>query len=182
MGAKLITAVRISKDTEVVIIANVCSPDLCCWLPPNLRNYTSFIPIRIQSRGSTLDLHPLVGLRNLNMLELPKLTIYNLAPLSKLRLRELDLSGTPIDDLTPLHGQKYLQVLRLRDTRVNSLAPLRGLTNLSVLDISQTSVTDLTTLVSLSNMFELQLSRLRFGYHPDRLCEFTIPFDGLCYF
>jgi Leucine-rich repeat (LRR) protein/tRNA A-37 threonylcarbamoyl transferase component Bud32 len=61
------------------------------------------------------------------------------------RLRHLDLSGTDIDDLSPLAGLE-LEHLDLSRTAVSELGVTAGMTGLRILDCSQSAVRDLSPL------------------------------------
>jgi internalin A len=67
-------------------------------------------------------------------------------------LQYLVLSGTALDDLSPLFGLAALQALDCFDTLVTDLSPLSGLTALQRLDCSGTSVADLSPLSGLTEL------------------------------
>jgi len=73
----------------------------------------------------------------------------------------LDLSGTQVDDLTPLSGLARLRLLGLAGTPVSGLTPLSGLTALARLGLAGTPVTDLKPLSGLAGLRELYLSATR---------------------
>ena len=79
-----------------------------------------------------------------------------------INLKELDLSGTPIADLSPLAGLTGLERLNLRNTVISDLQPLAGLVNLQRLDLSENqlnNLTDFQPLAGLVNLQQLDLSR-----------------------
>jgi len=88
----------------------------------------------------------LVGLRGvkLRVLDVSGSPVASLAPLEGMPLVELDLGKTNVRDLGPLHGMK-LEILRLDDTKVSSLTPLAGML-LKVLSVRNTGVRDLSCL------------------------------------
>ena len=90
---------------------------------------------------------------------LPRLTgWHNIALLAHcINLKELDLSRTPIPDLSPLAGLTRLERLNLRNTVIFDLQPLAGLVNLQRLDLSKNAVEDLTALAGLVQLKELYL-------------------------
>ena len=70
----------------------------------------------------------------------------------------LELRGTQVTDLDPLHGLPGLQSLELGGTRVADLDPLRGLTGLQSLGLGGTQVADLDPLRGLTGLQSLELS------------------------
>ncbi|MGB5084738.1 MAG: leucine-rich repeat domain-containing protein [Methylocystis silviterrae] len=78
-------------------------------------------------------------------------------------LRNLYLSGFPVDDLTNLAGLQKLQSLDCSDTQVGDLAPLARLQNLQSLDCSFTQVGDLAPLARLQNLQSLNCSDTQVG-------------------
>ena len=72
-------------------------------------------------------------------------------------LKQLNLSGTPISNLSPLAGLTRLERLNLRNTVISDLQPLAGLVNLQQLDLSRNQVKDLTTLADMIQLKELHL-------------------------
>ena len=78
---------------------------------------------------------------------------FNLEPLSQLRrLRSLDLTKVPIQDLTPLEGLAELRELRLGDTDVTDINPLANLRHLCILDLTNTRASDVSALRNLSSL------------------------------
>jgi serine/threonine protein kinase/Leucine-rich repeat (LRR) protein len=75
-------------------------------------------------------------------LDLSKVKIEHLEILEGAPIGGLDLSGTPVEDLTPLNRIRTVKRLSLSDTKVSDLSPLRGLP-LQWLDVNSTKVTDL---------------------------------------
>ena len=69
----------------------------------------------------------------------------------------LDLSGTPIQNISPLAGLVNLQVLYLRHPQVHDISPLAELVNLQTLELSYTRVHDITPLAGLVNLQRLCL-------------------------
>ncbi len=72
-------------------------------------------------------------------------------------LRQLNLNGNSIADLTPIAGLTNLISLRLYSNNFSSLIPLRGLKSLKSLDISANGISDISSLTSLTNLVELFL-------------------------
>ena len=98
---------------------------------------------------------------NLKQLNLSGTPISNLSPLAGLtRLERLNLRNTVISDLQPLAGLVNLQRLDLSENQLNNLTdfqPLAGLVNLQQLDLSRNQVKDLTTLADMIQLKELHL-------------------------
>ena len=85
--------------------------------------------------------------------------IISLEPISELSdLVWIDISGTSIDDLSPLRGANKLKVLRADSTLINDLSPLKYEITLEELEVSNTNVDDITVLSSLRNLTKLSLA------------------------
>ena len=69
----------------------------------------------------------------------------------------VDLSGSAVENVTPLAKLDYLGVLTLRDTNVLDLEPLSEVTTLQDLFLDGTPVDDLTPLIRMSNLQSLYL-------------------------
>ena len=83
---------------------------------------------------------------------------HNIALLAHcINLKELDLSGTPIADLSPLAGLTRLERLNLSLTEIFDLERLAGLVNLQQLNLSWNQLNDLTALAGLIQLKELNL-------------------------
>jgi hypothetical protein len=72
-------------------------------------------------------------------------------------IKELDIAGCEIKDLSPLAGLSALEQLVLNDTPVSDLAPLAGLTMLRWLWLDSTQVSDLSPLAGLIALESLYL-------------------------
>jgi Leucine Rich repeats (2 copies) len=70
---------------------------------------------------------------------------------------ELDLSGTPLRDLSPLQVLTALRSLDLGGTQVTDLSPLKSMTGLQSLDLGGTQVTNLSPLKSITALQRLVL-------------------------
>ena len=104
------------------------------------------------------DLSPIVS-RELRELEVANTMIPNLDELSKTPLlSELDISGTPIKDLSPLKGTgSSLNSLKAAGTSVEDITPLENAW-LNHLDLSGTLVKDLTILNEMRGLSDLDIS------------------------
>ena len=103
------------------------------------------IEAHLMDSGVT-DLAPLSGLP-LKFLDLTNLPISDLTPLAGMPLVELYLEGTQVRDSSPLAGMP-LRILRLEHTPVDDISPLRGM-KLFQLSLFNTEVSDLTPLVGM---------------------------------
>ncbi len=72
-------------------------------------------------------------------------------------IKELDIAGREIKDLSPLAGLSALEQLVLNDTQVSDLSPLAGLTTLRWLWLDSTQVSDLSPLAGLTALESLYL-------------------------
>jgi Leucine-rich repeat (LRR) protein len=111
---------------------------------------------------SLVDFDKLV---NLEWLDLEGTGIVDLISLEDLNLLGINLSFTPISDVSPIANQANLTVLMLGNTRVRRLEPLADLVNLQYLDLENTqietfsSIADLTTLQAV-NLNGTQIAHL----------------------
>jgi hypothetical protein len=109
-------------------------------------------------RRFIVNLSPLVGLTDLQDLNLMDTQVTDLSPLAGLtKLQFLNLSGTQVADLSALAGLTNLQFLDLSRTQVADLSPLAELINLQFLDLSRTKAVDLSPLTGLTNVIYLGL-------------------------
>ena len=85
--------------------------------------------------------------------------IISLEPISELSdIVWLDISGTSIDDLTPLLNANKLKVLHADSTLVNDLSPLKYEITLEELEVSNTYVDDISVLNALRNLTKLNVA------------------------
>lgn len=98
----------------------------------------------LSGNGQLADISALRGL-DLAVLSLAETVVSDLGPLSGAGLRELDLSGSRVADLSVVGRMAGLRALALRGCPVSDLSPLRGL-QLVRLELAQTRVTDLSPL------------------------------------
>jgi Leucine-rich repeat (LRR) protein len=85
--------------------------------------------------------------------------IISLEPISKLtKIKYLDVSNTPVDDLMPARNLSNLEYLNCSNTLIEKLDAIRYLTKLQHLDFSNTQVTDLTTLANFTNLTRINLN------------------------
>ena len=128
---------------------------LWSFSPIPRKNITDFTGLEHATNLRVLDFwnHPI---RNLHPL------ILNIAGLTN--LRELRLTYTQIEDVTPLAeltNLKALRELRLRGNKISDVNPLAALTSLHKLWLDSNQVSDITALTELTNLRELRLSNNR---------------------
>ncbi len=70
----------------------------------------------------------------------------------------LDLTFTPIKDISALSGFSLLDKLKLGFTSISDISPLKGLERLSFLSLEYAPVSDISALSGLSNLEVLRLS------------------------
>ena len=86
-------------------------------------------------------------------LGLPDASISNIEFLSGLRnLKELNISGTMVADLTPIRHAVNLEVLQIGDTPIADLSPIAQLHNLISLSAWSLTISDLAPLRHLDNL------------------------------
>ena len=91
------------------------------------------------------QLHKLLLIRKLDLHG--NNSIHSLKPLEMLiRLKELNISGTPVSDLAPLGAVRTLRRLDISQTSVRSLSPLQKLKDLQKINLEHTAVHDLLPL------------------------------------
>ena len=96
------------------------------------------------------------------MLDVTSTPVSDLTPLAGLSaLQSLNVSETQVTDLGPLAGLSALQTLTVSNTGVRNLAPLAGLPALQTLSLKGTYVTDLTPLADLSGLQTLDVTNTK---------------------
>jgi hypothetical protein len=99
----------------------------------------------LQPPVSKEQLHQLLSLKKLDLEG--NTEIHSLKPLEMLiQLRDLNISGTAVQDITPLGAVRTLETLNISHTRVASLSPLQSLKNLRTVNLENTMVGDITPL------------------------------------
>ena len=88
--------------------------------------------------------------------------IITLDPLSELSdLTWLDISGTSIEDLSPIRNLNKLKVLRANNTLIDDISTLKYNVTLEELEVDSTSVEDLGVLTSLRKLQKLSLGNTK---------------------
>jgi Leucine-rich repeat (LRR) protein len=120
-----------------------------------LHSFTQIESLQFDAPVKTLD--PVLQLTMLKELEFTGTMINNLEPLSTLQSLEiLRCSHSPIASLAPLAQLRKLRQLNCEDTLVEDLEPLAGLLGLTDLNIAGTLVKDLKPLKGLLNLKTLE--------------------------
>jgi Leucine-rich repeat (LRR) protein len=116
----------------------------------------------IKAKITTLE--PLRKLINLEVLRLGhlKLNQIDLSPISQLKnLKELNLQGTGISDLSSIQNLTNLEILWLHwgayEMRISDISKLSKLTNLKVLDLDGDTVSDFTPILGMKRLNELSV-------------------------
>ena len=84
--------------------------------------------------------------------------VYELDSAALAELTTLNLSGRPIEDITPICHLRSLRNLNLSNTQVKTVLPLATLGHIEWLDLSYTRVRDITPLRKLLNLRTLYVS------------------------
>lgn len=98
-------------------------------------------------------------LDNLQHVDLRGTNVSDLAPISKLRLRSLNLRATQVTTLTHLADMGTLAQLNISVTGVTCLRALIGLAQLTTLDLRELKSVDYNELGSIKGLKELDISR-----------------------
>ena len=106
-----------------------------------------------------VDLYTREVLFYVKTLSLSGTSVEDISPLRELsQLQSLSLSGTSVEDISPLRGLSQLQSLSLSGASVEDISPLRELSQLQSLYLDETSVKDISPLRGLSQLQSLSLS------------------------
>ncbi len=85
--------------------------------------------------------------------------IINVEPLNELSdIISLDISGTSIDDISPLRSANKLKVLRANSTLINDISALKYDITLEELEIANTVIDDISVLQSLRGLKKLNIA------------------------
>jgi len=125
-------------------------------LPAEVGEMVWLRKLHLSNNHELVDVTPLVGLPDLQELNLAWTQVSNLAPLAGLKaLQHLDAWGMRVSDLAPLAGLTALQALIVPETEITDLAPLADLKALQYLHVFNTQVSDLTPLADLKALQQL---------------------------
>ena len=114
--------------------------------------------LNIRKKGIQ-DISPLAYAKNLRVLLLAKNDIIDLSPISRLRIRWLDISHNPITDLSPLAEMKSLETLWASHMNVKDVSPLQKLNRLRYVSLDANQVQEVGSLSHLHNIEFLGLSQ-----------------------
>ena len=104
------------------------------------------------------DISPLVGLKNLNELNLAGNHISDISPLVGLiHLEKLNLWCNQIRDISPLAGLKNLKGVNLSFNQIRDISPLAGLKNLKGVNLADNQISDIKPLTRLTALEWLDL-------------------------
>jgi Leucine-rich repeat (LRR) protein len=129
------------------------------------------------SQVKTLDW--IVELKNLKTLNLTCTPVLDITPLSNLdALKNLDLSYTAVTNLSPITQLENLEQLVLYGTTIKSIEELKGMKQLERLNLSHTEITDraldaLESIPSLKNLYLQNTSVSR-----ERIAQLSRSFEG----
>jgi internalin A len=90
-----------------------------------------------------------------------------------MRLEGLDVGGSEVTDLSPVHGMPLTKLDLFGTTKLRNLAPLKGM-SLEYLNIDRSPVTDLSPLGEMTTLKQLWLD-----YQPQRDAEALRAIKGL---
>ena len=85
--------------------------------------------------------------------------IISVEPISELSdLAWLDISGTSVDDISPLRNANKMKTLKANSTLIEDLSALKYCLTLEELEVSNTTIDDLSVLANLPNLQKIDLS------------------------
>lgn len=119
------------RDGEVEQIGTL--PEGCGWISLDL------------TRNRLTSLDGLEQCRQLTVLDVPHNRLRTLPVVGLAELTDLDASGNPLENVSPLAGLDRLSALSLRDTRLSDLRAIPPLPDLQRLDLSRTGMTRVDT-------------------------------------
>ena len=113
------------------------------------------IKVRLNNTG-IVNISPLAGLKHVISINLDRNPVWNLAPLSKLRLAGLSIANTDVRDLKPLKNMK-LRYLNISGTKVSDISLLKRMP-IQMLNMANcVFIKDFTPLKRMKNLQELLL-------------------------
>jgi Leucine-rich repeat (LRR) protein len=115
--------------------------------------------IDLSGAKTITSLEPLNKLSNLKNVNVSGIPVDDLMPLRNLnKLETLDISNTDVDKLEPLRYCILINQLRMRGTPVSDLSLVPTFKSLSILDISGTRITSLDPVMELANLKDLRIN------------------------
>lgn len=142
----------VMERPEVLVVYETQS--LQNWWVELDSNLKDFIRSQIDSISEPLStelLHRIIFTESVDLSEMSN--INSLEGFQQLiNLKELNISGTNVSDLSPISGFSQMSTLNINQTQVADLFPIAGLANLSTLSIEKTVVKDLKPLESIESL------------------------------
>ncbi len=131
------------------------------------------------SFNAIADLQPLIGLKNLERLDLRGNQVRALQPLSAMHsLYYLDLGGNSLLDLGPIRQLTEIETLYLDQNSVSDLKPLESLKRLRRLFASENKIVSISALSGMSDLVELYLHSNRISdISPLNSCHRLVTLD-----
>lgn len=127
----------------------------------NTNDYTIALPRRIYVKYIKASLHSIVGnmMKQISV-DISNQTIYkDLSPLAKMiYLKELNLSGTPINDILDLRNLNNLEKVNISNTNISDISPLQYLINIKNIDFSNTKVSNISSLAYNIALEEIKMN------------------------
>lgn len=115
------------------------------WAPDSIKVNLAVVDNRLKQ---------ISGIKTLDLSFNPLLV--SLEPLSQLTaLEDLNISNTPVNDITPLRNLSKINTLSLSSTLVTDLSPLQYLSNIRELYLHETAINDISVLAHLRNLEKL---------------------------
>jgi Leucine-rich repeat (LRR) protein len=128
----------------------------------DIKNITAIQQMDLSNNPYIQSIDPLAQLLTLRQLDISGTSVSDLTPIRNLtELVELQAANTAITDLQPLKYSSHLEILNLSNTRVNNIAVVERMTNLKKMNLSGTPVTDFAPLVALTGLLEADLSNTK---------------------
>lgn len=126
-----------------------------------LQQFRSMQVVDISGNKDFVNLNPLSELADLREINLSGTMIQDLSPLRNLNnLQKLNLSATPISTLDPLRYASSLKEINAANTKISNIDVLIYLINLDKLNLKNTKVESLEAITALENLQQLNLSGL----------------------
>ncbi|MDP2236901.1 MAG: leucine-rich repeat domain-containing protein [Bacteroidales bacterium] len=142
---------RLKKDTMKV---NPSEAD------NRLKQISLMKEVSIANRPEFVTLEPLSQLSDLETVDISYTPVEDLTPLRNLsRLRTISLSGTMVQNLTPLQYAGNLREIHCNETNLNDISVMASFRQLERLFCSNSKIQSLDPLSSLSNLSILKLSK-----------------------
>jgi hypothetical protein len=142
---------KLKKDTLRKSAAEVDS---------RLRQFSLMREVNIANRPEFTTLEPLSQLSDLETVDLSYTPVEDLTPLRNLsRLRTISISGTMVQNLTPLQYAGNLREIHCNETILNDISVMASFRQLERLFCSNSKIHSLNPLSSLTNLNILKLSK-----------------------